>query len=766
MAIAGLDTILAGAAVAAAALGGGLVGALAARRQRRRRVIAPPAGDPQVLQDALDHMEEGIAVVDRDQRLIAWNLGYRHVMGLPYGLLEPGEPIETAIRYSLEHGILADEAAGDPEVAERLVAERLASMRTPPDGPEILRTGQGRWIEITRIALPDGGTVNRYVDVTGRATAQEALRLSEERYALAAKASSEGVWDWDLCSGRVYYSPRWISLLGLHPDAITGTPEDWFDRVHPRDRDRLRAAIDSYLDGDSDHLSEEFRIMHADGTALWVAVTGAAVWSGHDVRGRAAAEPSAPEERPVRLVGSMIDISERKRAEEKLIHDALYDSVTGLPNRALFLDRIGQQLQRWLLRDHGKGLGKPFAVLFLDLDRFKVVNDSLGHDVGDELLIDVARRLESAARPGDSLARLASDEFGVLLTDLEHESDALECANWLQADLSAAFYLRDREVFTSVCIGIATPQPSFRTAEDMLRAADIAMYRAKDQGHSSCAVFDPAMQTFAISQLQLESDLRRAVERDEILVLYQPIVALDTGRVAGFETLVRWRHPERGLVQPADFIPLAEDNGLIASIGAQALRKSVKQMKAWIDELGERAPDTISVNLSGRQVQDADLVRDVELMLAQAGMPGSRLKLEVTESMIMRNPEATARTLHELKDLGVSLSIDDFGTGYSSLSYLHRFPFDTLKIDRSFVTAMVEKSENAEILRTIALLAHTLGKDVIAEGVERPEQLDGLIALGCEYAQGFHFSHPLDAEAASALMREAPAWTIPSQAAE
>jgi EAL domain-containing protein (putative c-di-GMP-specific phosphodiesterase class I) len=313
-----------------------------------------------------------------------------------------------------------------------------------------------------------------------------------------------------------------------------------------------------------------------------------------------------------------------------------------------------------------------------------------------------------------------------------------------------------------VCIGIALPSAGFRRAEDMLRAADIAMYRAKDKGQSSYMLFDPSMQIRAITLLQLESDLRRAVERDEILVLYQPIISLKTGRIAGFETLARWRHPDRGLVQPADFIPLAEDNGLIAAIGAQALRKSCRQMKRWMESYGEDAPATISVNLSGRQLQDPDLVRDIELMLAQSGTPGSRLKLEVTESMIMRNPETVARSLAELKDLGVSLSIDDFGTGYSSLSYLHRFPFDTLKIDRSFVAALDDRRENQEIIRTIALLAHALGKDVIAEGVESADQLARLDALGIEYAQGFIFSHPLEVEGAEVLLGERRRWDVPA----
>ncbi|MEQ8602967.1 MAG: EAL domain-containing protein [Marivibrio sp.] len=730
----------AGSAIAAAlsALIGGLTGFRKGRRDGARGAASQTA-----LQNALDYMADGIVVTDEALTLVAWNRRYREIFSIAEGGIVEGDPIAKAIRSAFEAGVLV---RPDARAIDAHVEARLADIRDGRGAVQLERLADGRWIEIVRNALPQGGFVSTFTDVTERKRAEDALRVSEERYALAAQGSSEGIWDWDLAAERVYYSPRWRAMLGLSPDMISGRPDDWFNRVHPRDVDALRAAIDSYLDGASEQFAAEFRMLHTDDDYLWVAASGLAVRSPHDGR-------------PQRLVGSMTDISERKRAEEQLIHDALYDSVTGLPNRALFLDRIDQTLQRRRLQG-ADDAGEGFAVLFLDLDRFKVINDSLGHDVGDELLIDVARRLESAIKPGDSLARLASDEFGVLLGEVRRAEDALETAHWLQSDLAAAFYLRGQEVFTSVCIGVALPSAGFRKAEDMLRAADIAMYRAKDGGQSSTAVFDPSMQSRAISQLQLESDLRRAVDRDEIEVYYQPIVRFDTGRIAGFEVLARWRHTERGLVAPADFIPPAEDVGLIAAIGAQALRKSARAMREWMRRYGGEAPEAISVNLSGRQLQDPDLVRDIELLLAQTGLPGSRLKLEVTESMIMHNPESTARTLMELKDLGVTLSIDDFGTGYSSLSYLHRFPFDTLKIDRSFVAAMEEKRENLEIIRTIALLAHTLGMDVIAEGVESPGQLKRLRELGCESGQGFLFSHPTDADGAEAYLKAARRWDV------
>lgn len=744
---------IAAIAAAAAGLAGAAIGAALARwRGANRAGPAPSAApaadadpDPVVLQRALDYMAEAIAVTDAELRLVAWNRRYREMMEMPEGRLQPGLPVADALRWGFESGVL--EAPADGLDLDARIAARLDLLRTADGRPTVERFRSGAWYEIVRRPLPQGGFVTTFSDVSERKRAEDALRLSEERYALAAKGAADGIWDWDLATDRVYYSPRWRGMLGLTADLVSGVPADWFDRVHPREVDALQAALQSYLDGHSEHFTAEFRMLHSDNEYVWVSATGLLVRD--EATGR-----------PRRLVGSMSDVSERKRAEEKLIHDALYDSVTGLPNRALLLDRIEQTLQRRRLTGDGAAQAEGFAVLFLDLDRFKVINDSLGHEVGDELLIDVARRLEVGLKPGDTLARLASDEFGVLLTGVESEADALESVHWLQSDLAAAFHLRGQEIFTSVCIGVSLPSAGFERAEDMLRAADIAMYRAKDRGQSSYAVFDPTMQTRAISQLQFESDLRRAVERDEIELVYQPIVRFADGAVAGFETLARWRHPDRGVVVPGDFIPPAEDTGLITAIGAHALRKSCKRMRAWMREFGAGAPGVISVNLSGRQLQDPDLVRDIELMLARTGLPGSRLKLEVTESVIMHNPEATARTLMELKDLGVTLSIDDFGTGYSSLSYLHRFPFDTLKIDRSFIVSMEEKRENLEIIRTIAVLAHTLGMDVIAEGVENAAQLKRLRGLGLEYGQGFLFSRPLDEAAAGEVLRTGRRWDV------
>ena len=698
-----------------------------------------------IMETTVARMSEGYTVVGRDLRVIAANHHYARVYELAERMCEPGTPMRDIIQLRIERGDFG--VVHDPEA---LIAELLADFQHEEGiiQEETLQTGCT--LEVRRMRTPEGPLVSLYLDVTERRRAEaeraemvETIRKSEERYALAAAGANDGLWDWDLATGKFYTSPRWQSMLGLQREEDLEKSEIWFDRIHPKDIDEVRLDLDEHLAGRTDHLQCEFRILHADGAYLWALARGLAF---RNDKGDA-----------IRITGSLTDITERKRAEEKLIRDALYDTVTGLPNRALFLDRIEQERRR-----HSDPASNHYAVLLFDLDRFKVVNDSLGHDLGDTLLIEVARRLEVSVKPGDSVSRLSGDEFGVLLTEVTSAEMALDEANWLQSDLSAAFTIGNQEVYTSASVGIAMPTNRFADAEEMLRAADIAMYKAKEQGQSATAVFDPGMQSRAITQMQLENDLRRAVDRGEIEMLYQPIINLETGKIAGVEALARWRHPDRGTVVPGEFIPLAEDTGLINAIGATALRLASRQMAEWRDTLGEARPALMSVNLSSRQLQDPDMVREVELILARENVLGSELKLEVTESMIMMNPEVTSRLLMELKQLGVALSIDDFGTGYSSLSYLHRFPFDTLKIDRSFVVSMEDKTENMEIIRSIALLAHSLGMDVIAEGIETERHLARLRELKCEYGQGYYFSTPCSAADVTRMILDGKTWEMPT----
>jgi diguanylate cyclase (GGDEF)-like protein len=447
---------------------------------------------------------------------------------------------------------------------------------------------------------------------------------------------------------------------------------------------------------------------------------------------------------PVRVVVAHEDITPRKAAEEQLLHEAYHDMLTGLPNRALFTDRLGRAVMRTK-----RPVGYLFAVLFLDLDGFKVVNDSLGHMAGDQLLIGIGRRLEACVRAGDTVARLGGDEFAILVNDIRDVDDAVAIVDRIQRELSLPFPLGGHEVFTSASIGIASSDPRYDRPVEMLRDADTAMYRAKALGKAHHVVFDQAMHTSVVNRLRLETDLRRALDRNEFWVAYQPIVELETGRVAGFEALVRWQHPERGLVSPAEFIPAAEETGLIIPLDLWVFRDACHQMRTWHDEFPAALPLMLSVNLSSKQFAHLNLIDRIDEILAETGIDPTCLRLEITESAIMTQPEAATAKLRQIKERGISLSMDDFGTGYSSLSYLHKFPFNVLKIDRSFVSRIGPQGDDSEIVATIVALAHNLGMKVVAEGVETAEQVDRLRSLNCQYGQGYFFARPLAADAAA-----------------
>lgn len=465
------------------------------------------------------------------------------------------------------------------------------------------------------------------------------------------------------------------------------------------------------------------------------------------------------------------DITERKHAEEQLIHNAFYDQLTGLPNRALFMDRLRQASRRAKRSRRGKSLNQPdrFAVLFLNLNRFKLVNDSLGNPIGDQLLQEFAYRLQTCLRQTDTVARLGGDEFAILLEGIQDVSDATNVAESIHQTLALPFYLNESEVFMTLSIGIAlnsitedslaednaldTPiNPPLLQPEDLLRNADIAMYRARAQGKGAYEVFDTGMHSKAIDRLQMETDLRRAIERQEFRVHYQPIVSLSTGRINGFEALLRWQHPQRGLVSPTEFIPTAEETGLITPIGWWALREACQQLSVWQKQFPASQPLTINVNLSCKQFTQPDLLQQIDKILQEAKLAVGSLKLEITESVVMENPDLVRALLLELKQRHIHLCIDDFGTGYSSLSRLHHFPISTLKIDRSFVSRIGALGENSEIVQAIVTLAQTLSMDVVAEGIEVLEQVSPLLALQCEYGQGYFFSKPVDSDAAGELL--------------
>ena len=572
-------------------------------------------------------------------------------------------------------------------------------------------------------------------DITERVQAETALRQSEERYALAAQGANDGLWDWDLGRNTIYFSPRWKAMSGYGANEFVDEPQAWLERVHPDDSEHLRANLDFHLRGNTAHFECEYRLRHADGTYRWMLGRGLAVV---DESGQAH-----------RIAGSQTDISRRKHDEATLARHAYYDSLTGLPNRALFLERLEHTLARAKRQPE-----YLFATLFLDLDRFKKINDSLGHYSGDQLLVEAARRFDKCLRPGDTVARLGGDEFAILLDDLHTLADAQEVAARIEHELEQPFQLDGREVFVTVSIGIAPSTNADTVAEELLRQADTAMYRAKGMGRARHEIFDSSMHQRAVKMLELETDLWHALERDELRLHYQPIICLSTGTICGFEALVRWQHPQRGLVSPGDFIPLAEETGLIVPIGWWVLREACRQAQAW----NKTRNLWMSVNLSSKQFSQNDMIERVQKILDETGFDPRGLKLEITESVIMENTESASSMLRHLKSLGIQLSMDDFGTGYSSLSYLHRFPLDTLKIDRSFVSQMKPHARNGEIVGTILNLANGLSMNVIAEGVETEEQLYGLRKLDCDYAQGFFFARPLAPGNVEELLAQSPKW--------
>ncbi|MDQ3280600.1 MAG: EAL domain-containing protein [Acidobacteriota bacterium] len=559
-----------------------------------------------------------------------------------------------------------------------------------------------------------------------------ALRESEERYALSARGANDGLWVWDLRANDVYYSPRWKTMLGYDEEEIGSAPDEWLSRVHPDDAEILRAAIDVHLRGATPHLEHEHRMRGRDGSYRWMLSRGLAV---RDANGQA-----------TRIAGSMTDITERKLAVERLTHDAFHDALTELPNRALFMDRLQRAIE--VQRRHPES---GFAVLFLDLDRFKLVNDSLGHSIGDELLVAVARRLVDTMRSSDTIARLGGDEFAILLEGVEHATDSVRTARRIQEALAEPFQAGAHEIFTTVSIGIAVSTTGYEHPQDVLRDADIAMYRAKAHGKARHEVFDTNMHERTVALLQFETDLRRAIERGELRVHYQPLIDLRDGGLTGFEALVRWQRGD-ALVAAQEIISVAEETGLIVPIGEWVLRESLRQMCEWDDAGLSGGKLSMHVNLSPRQLLHPNVIERLHEIIRESGIDARRLHLEVTESLLIDNAAAAAELLHALREVNVGLSLDDFGTGYSSLSSLRQFPFDMLKIDRSFLLDADARRVD-EIVRTISTLARLLGMSVTVEGLETADQVERMRRLGIEFAQGFYFARPLAPDAAMELMR-------------
>jgi diguanylate cyclase (GGDEF)-like protein/PAS domain S-box-containing protein len=701
----------------------------------------------ELLRLTLENISQGLCAYDSDFRLITWNARFFELLDLRHTHAQAGTPLRDICLYLARRGEFGE---GDP--AE--LADKVVTMFSQTTGVTYERsTVDGRFLEIRASPVASGGVVVTYTDITDRMKSEQRLRESEERYALAAAGSNDGLWDWDLANSRLFLSDRFKEMLGHQPDELGDGPEEWLSRIHPEDMQRFTAQLDAHLNGITGNFEIEHRVLHSNDTWRWMLAKGQAVRKNRGTPPIDEAMDNATIEQPHRMAGSLTDVTDRRRAEEQSIHDALHDSLTGLANRTLFLERVMQALARRRRKASAK-----FAVIYLDLDRFKVVNESLGHVHGDDLIIAAARRLEQSLKFGDTVARLGGDEFAILLEDVEEKNEALAISEMLQKTLSSPFNLGGREIFSSASMGIAHSEDDYQRPEDILRDSEFAMYKAKEFGKARSVIFERDLRKANVTPLDVESDLRRALERGEMTLAYQPIIALDTGRIAGFEALIRWRHSKRGDVPPSEFIPLAEETGMIVELGQWVLRTACAQMVVWNDSYGKTKPLELSVNLSGRQFAQVDLVKMVTQSLSGTGLPPHCLKLEITESALMENATRSADMLRDLKRLDIQVCIDDFGTGYSSLSYLHTFPIDTLKIDKSFVHDMGRNRQNLEIVRTIALLAQNLRMDVIAEGVETPEQLAQLRAIGCGFAQGFLFSRPCSVDSIDALLTENQVW--------
>jgi diguanylate cyclase (GGDEF)-like protein/PAS domain S-box-containing protein len=583
----------------------------------------------------------------------------------------------------------------------------------------------GTWHTLEAVAtnLTDDPAVEGIVlnarDVTERRWAEAELREAQERFRSAFEHAPIGMALAGI-DGELFRVNRALArMLGRAEDELLGVSV--LDLTHPDDQATMRAHLDKLVVGEIPTYRIEQRYLHTDGREVWTAISASLV---RDSVGT-----------PMYVVHQIEDVTARRRDGERLAHQAIHDPLTGLPNRLLFVDR----LRRALAEDpHGRT-----AVLFLDLDHFKVINDSLGHSAGDRLLVTIADRLRNAVRPHDTVARFGGDEFTVLCRDVPDERVAAEIAERIASAVSKPVHLSEGEVYVTISAGIALSGGDMETPETLLRNADAAMYGAKERGRARFEMYAAASRDQAVTHLRTGSELRRALELGELRVFYQPILNLETARISGFEALVRWEHPERGLVGPDQFIPLAEETGLVVPIGSWVLEQACRQAAQWH---ADGAPVSISVNLSPRQLAEPTLPATIAAVLDRSGVDPTRVWLEITESTLMRDAESAVSMLHALRSLGVRLAVDDFGTGYSSMTYLKRFPVDSLKVDRSFVDGLGREPEATAICTAVVSLAHALGMGAVAEGVETPEQLAALRALGCEHAQGYLFGRPAPAE--------------------
>jgi diguanylate cyclase (GGDEF)-like protein len=666
---------------------------------------------------------EGVCVVDRDNRITFWDQSLERLLECPR---------ERALGRTIADAI----AASRKTDLSRTLKDALID-RTPRTISVRLAFATQTRVLSVRIRPIDGGLSLVWQDGTARTRVEDEHSATNDWLAVAAAAANDGLWEWNEQSREFSVTGRWYQMLGLPPRAGRASRQIWFDRVHPEDIASLRQALDAHLSDGSAIFQHEHRIRHEDGAYRRFLCRGVAV--------------IGPGGRREGIAGSLTDTTEYTTTLERLRSVGVLDSLTGLWNREVFVETLGHRLEQGKV---SRFLG-TFAVLYIDIDRFKIVNDSLGHLVGDDLLIGISRRLESCLRQGDALARLGGDEFAILVNGLIEDGQAIGIALRIQKLLSEPFSIAGREVFTSASIGIAFGPAHYTNADDIMRDADTAMYHAKSRGKARHEVFDAVMDARVRDRLNLENDLRRAVANHEIEVHYQPIVELTSGMCIGFESLVRWHRADES-VPPATFIPIAEELGLIEPLGTWVLQQACHTFVDWQRRFPHSDLECITVNVSSRQLMQHNFLRVVQQAVEASGMKRADLRLEITETALMDSPDEAAELLRELRKYGIKVYLDDFGTGYSSLSHLHTLPVDALKIDRSFVKSLLLHDRPA-IVESILALARTLQTSVVAEGIETPEQARELERLGCTHAQGFLFSRAISAEAVEAmLMRNVP----------
>ena len=674
-----------------------------------------------------DSAQDAIISADGKGNIISWNKGASSIFG--YTKAEAiGKPLSLLMpeRYREAH---ASRMRNFVKTGEAKIIGNIVELRGLKKGGDEFPIE----LSLSTWESPKGKFFTGIIrDITERKLAEDKLKNNLSLLTSTFESTADGILVIDKDDKIVDFNDKFIKMWNISGEDIRGKFND----------EAIKLVLNQLKDS-SEFVEKNQKLQNLAASAE------STILEFND--GRVFERYSQPQQIDDKFVGrvfSFSDITERRRAEERLLHDAFHDGLTGLANRSLFMDHLRMAIERGKSRN-----SNLYAVLFLDFDRFKMVNDSLGHSEGDKLLRYIARRLESATRTGDLVARLGGDEFVVLLSEMVNESDAVLIAERIQKSLEKAFDLSGSEIFISASIGIALSTAGHGNAEDMLRDADIAMYRAKEKGRAQHQIFDSTMHEHAARRLSLETEMRRALEQKEFLLNYQPIISLESGRLVGFEALVRWLHPTRGMVSPGEFIPAAEDNNLILPLGAWTLEEGCRQLREWQKKIPAAVDLTMSVNLSCKQFLQSDLIEQAARTLEKTGLDPRCLKLEITESHVMENSETAVTMMNRLRALGIQLSLDDFGTGYSSLSYLHRLPVSNLKIDRSFINRVTKSAENSEIVLTIIRLAQNLKMEVVAEGIETQDQIIHLRKLGCEYGQGFFFSKPVEAAEAENLIR-------------